>query len=101
MFEQVGPEIWSQECIVRFGFIPLPHRMTIIRLANGRLLIHSPTKLTPQTRSPTNSTAPIRVAAYHGSTGSLPKTDVTYADVSIASSSGTSSDLLSVIATSL
>lgn len=51
MFEQVGPEIWSHECIVRFGFIPLPHRMTIIRLANGRLFIHSPTKLTSQTRN--------------------------------------------------
>jgi hypothetical protein len=45
MFHGLGDNIWSHEIRIRFGGIPLWHRMTVIRLASGDLLVHSPTKL--------------------------------------------------------
>jgi len=45
MFRCLGDNIWDHEIPIRFGGIPLWHRMTVIRLAKGGLLVHSPTKL--------------------------------------------------------
>jgi hypothetical protein len=45
MFRSLGANIWDHEMPIRFGRIPLWHRMTVIRLTNGGLLVHSPTKL--------------------------------------------------------
>ncbi|HEX6565966.1 MAG TPA: DUF4336 domain-containing protein [Chthoniobacterales bacterium] len=45
MFRSLGDNIWEHEMPIRFGGIPLWHRMTVIRLADGRLLVHSPTRL--------------------------------------------------------
>src|SRR6516164_3153055 len=45
MFRSLGANIWDYEIPIRFGGIPLWHRMTVIRLINGDLVIHSPTKL--------------------------------------------------------
>jgi hypothetical protein len=45
MFGRLGDNIWDHEIPVRFGEIPLWHRMTIIRLSGGGLCVHSPTKL--------------------------------------------------------
>jgi uncharacterized protein DUF4336 len=45
MFEPLGENIWDHEIPIRFGGIPLWHRMTVIRLSGGGLLVHSPTKL--------------------------------------------------------
>jgi hypothetical protein len=45
MFGRLGDNIWDHEIPVRFGGIPLWHRMTIIRLSGGGLCVHSPTKL--------------------------------------------------------
>ena len=45
MFRCLGDNIWDHEILIRFGGIPLWHRMTVIRLAKGGLLVHSPTKL--------------------------------------------------------
>jgi Domain of unknown function (DUF4336) len=45
MFRSLGASIWDHEMPIRFGGIPLWHRMTVIRLTNGGLVVHSPTKL--------------------------------------------------------
>ena len=45
MFRSIGANIWDHEIPIRFGGIPLWHRMTVIRLANGGLIVHSPTRL--------------------------------------------------------
>lgn len=42
-----GPEIWFGMPWPKF---PFPTRMTVLRLANGELFIHSPTPLTPPLR---------------------------------------------------
>jgi hypothetical protein len=45
MFRSLGANIWGHEMPIRFGGIPLWHRMTVIRLTNGGLIVHSPTRL--------------------------------------------------------
>jgi hypothetical protein len=45
MFRSIGTNIWDHEIPIRFGGIPLWHRMTMIRLTNGGLVVHSPTRL--------------------------------------------------------
>jgi hypothetical protein len=45
MFRSLGANIWDHEIPIRFGGIPLWHRMTVIRLINGGLVVHSPTRL--------------------------------------------------------
>ena len=45
MFRSRGVNIWDHEMPIRFGGIPLWHRMTVIRLTNGGLVVHSPTTL--------------------------------------------------------
>lgn len=45
MYRQLGANIWDHEMPIRFGGIPLWHRMTVIRLVDGRLVVHSPTRL--------------------------------------------------------
>jgi len=42
--QQLDQDIWLVEKTVRFAGIPLPHTMTVIRLPNGGLFVHSPTK---------------------------------------------------------
>ena len=45
MFRSRGVNIWDHEMPIRFGRLPLWHRMTVIRLTNGGLVLHSPTRL--------------------------------------------------------
>jgi hypothetical protein len=45
MFRSRGVNIWDHEMPIRFGGLPLWHRMTVIRLTNGGLVLHSPTRL--------------------------------------------------------
>jgi hypothetical protein len=45
MFRSRGVNIWDHEMPIRFGGIPLWHRMTVIRLMNDGLVVHSPTRL--------------------------------------------------------
>src|SRR5262249_19421153 len=45
MFRSLGANIWDYEIPIRFGGLPLWHRMTVIRLINGGLVVHSPTRL--------------------------------------------------------
>ena len=59
MFESLGDNIWDHEIPIRFGGIPLWHRMTIIRLGSGGLLVHSPTKLDFPTQEAFEKLGPI------------------------------------------
>ena len=45
MFRSLGANIWDYEIPIRFGGLPLWHRMTVIRLIKGGLVVHSPTRL--------------------------------------------------------
>src|ERR1700684_1002966 len=45
MLQPCGDSVWCHEQLIRFGGLPLWHRMTVVRLANGGLLVHSPTPL--------------------------------------------------------
>jgi Domain of unknown function (DUF4336) len=46
----IADGVWEANTPIRFGFIPLRHRMTVIRLRDGRLVLHSPSKLTGDTQ---------------------------------------------------
>jgi len=45
MLEKIGPEIWGCEATIWFGGVPMPHRMTVVRLKGSELFVHSPTRL--------------------------------------------------------
>jgi hypothetical protein len=50
MLQQLGESIWAHEQRVRFGGLALWHRMTVISLARGGLVIHSPTVVDAELR---------------------------------------------------
>jgi len=45
MLQRLGESIWAHEQRIRFGGLPLWHRMSVIALAGGGLVLHSPTRL--------------------------------------------------------
>jgi hypothetical protein len=54
--KHVTNDVWIVDGpVIRFGFpwpkMPFPTRMTIVRLGNGDLFVHSPTELTPALRA--------------------------------------------------
>ena len=59
MFRSLDDNIWDHEMRILFGPIPLWHRMTVIRLADGGLFVHSPTKLDFATREAFQELGPI------------------------------------------
>src|SRR5438132_8015010 len=59
MFRFRGVNIWDHEMPIRFGGIPLWHRMTVIRLMNGGLVVHSPTRLDLTTQEEFQKLGPI------------------------------------------
>ena len=59
MFRSLGASIWDHQMPIRFGGIPLWHRMTVIRLTNGGLVVHSPTRLNPVSRQESRSSVPL------------------------------------------
>ena len=59
MFGRLGDNIWDHEMPILFGGIPLWHRMTIVQLTSGGLLVHSPTKLDLATREAFQKLGPI------------------------------------------
>ena len=59
MFRSLGANIWDHEMPIRFGGIPLWHRMTVIRLTNGGLVVHSPTRLDSESRQEFQKLGPI------------------------------------------
>jgi hypothetical protein len=59
MFRSLGANIWDHEIPIRFGGIPLWHRMTVIRLISGGLVVHSPTRLDLASRQEFQKLGPI------------------------------------------
>lgn len=44
IFQPVGPGVWEHTQMISFFGCSVPHRMTIVRLRDGGLLLHSPTR---------------------------------------------------------
>lgn len=60
MLESVAPNVWCREELFRFALLDLPHRMTVVRLSGGALLLHSPVKLTAQLSAELHSIGDVR-----------------------------------------
>lgn len=43
--QQLGDSIWAHEQQIRFGGLPLWHRMTAVALSGGGIVLHSPTRI--------------------------------------------------------
>jgi uncharacterized protein DUF4336 len=56
-----GPELWSAEHTFGWqgGLIQIPVRMTVIRLADGRLVLHSPIPISPELRAELEALGPV------------------------------------------
>jgi len=54
-------DLWSaqSELAWQAGLVPIPIRMTVIRIADGRLLLHSPIELTPELRAELDALGPV------------------------------------------
>jgi len=64
-------ELWSAEYELAWqgGWVPIPVRMTVIRLGTGELVLHSPAPLGPELRVELDALGPVRfivVPAAHG-----------------------------------
>lgn len=44
MFDSIAPNIWVRQELFRFAMLDLPHQMTVIRLEDDSLFLHSPVK---------------------------------------------------------
>ncbi|MGZ3560865.1 MAG: DUF4336 domain-containing protein [Vulcanimicrobiaceae bacterium] len=60
VFQRIDDRIWTHAMTVRFGGIPMPHRMTVIRLEDGGLFVHSPTKLDSSVRENLDALGEVR-----------------------------------------
>lgn len=57
----IGPDIWIVDGPeIRFYGLPFSTRMTVMRLANGDLVLHSPTKPTPELFAAMDKLGPVR-----------------------------------------
>lgn len=45
MLERLSDSLWVHEQRIRFGGLPLWHRMTVVALQSGTIALHSPTRL--------------------------------------------------------
>ncbi|MCJ8272357.1 MAG: DUF4336 domain-containing protein, partial [Psychrosphaera sp.] len=45
---KIGEQIWAHEDVMALAGLQLRLRMTIVKLQDGRLWLHSPTKLSPE-----------------------------------------------------
>jgi hypothetical protein len=54
-------DLWSAECELRWaaGLVPIPVRMTVLRLADGQLILHSPIRLSPSLRDELAALGPV------------------------------------------
>jgi hypothetical protein len=54
-------DLWSAECELRWaaGLVPIPVRMTVLRLADGQLILHSPIPLTRSLREELAALGPV------------------------------------------
>jgi len=60
MLHSIADDLWVAEQPLRYLGVALTTRMTIVRLANGTLLVHSPIHLTDELRSAAESAGPVR-----------------------------------------
>lgn len=61
MLEPLADGIWTSTAPVKaMGFIPMTSRMTVIRLGDGGLLVHSPVKLGPDLHRGLTALGPVR-----------------------------------------
>jgi hypothetical protein len=58
---QHDPDLWSCEYTLAWpaGLLPIPVRMTVIRLRDGRLILHSPAPLSPALREELDALGPV------------------------------------------
>ena len=62
MLQELDRDIWVVERPQRFYGLEVGTRMTVIRLADGSLLLHSPVALDPRLRRALDSLGPVRFA---------------------------------------
>lgn len=55
-----GESIWIEQAPVSFLGLRLTAAMTVVRLADGALLLHSPVALTPERRAQVDGLGPVR-----------------------------------------
>ncbi len=58
--EPFGPEIWVKRVPLRFYSFQMGTRMTVIRLSDGGLFVHSPVKMTAETKAAVEALGPVR-----------------------------------------
>jgi hypothetical protein len=51
MLKQIAPDLWHMEAGMQTAGIPFTSRMTVVRLADGRVWIHSPVRFGPEVRA--------------------------------------------------
>src|SRR5438093_6604651 len=70
MLRSLAPEIWVAEAPLRWLGVELGRRMTVIRLSNGELLVHSPAELTSDLRDAFTELGQVRfvvpASRFHG-----------------------------------
>src|SRR5579863_8219686 len=59
MLQPIGESIWAHEQRIHFGCLPMWHRMCVIRLASGGVVVHSPTRLTRDEASQIQALGPV------------------------------------------
>lgn len=59
LLQRIGDSIWTHEQAIRFGAIPLRHCMTVIGLAQGGLVVHSPTHLNDELSDQVRALGPV------------------------------------------
>ena len=64
MLLNIGENLWAHESLIHevvlpFLRIPIWHRMTVLRLANGEVLLHSPTRLNSELRAAIDALGPV------------------------------------------
>ena len=59
MLAELAPNLFIHESIVRFFGAPLPTRMTVVRLGDGRLFVHSPARLDDTVRAALDALGPV------------------------------------------
>ncbi len=62
MLEQLAPDLWVTERPLRFLLLEIGTRMTVIRLRDGSLFLHSPVRLDSALRKQLDALGPVRFA---------------------------------------
>ncbi len=60
MLRELAPDLWVSERSLVFGGIDLGARMTVIRLRDGELFLHSPVSLDPELRAELDALGAVR-----------------------------------------